>query len=77
MKNYIDKEIVNQELVSKTCDKCGKIVKENSMTDEIISFKHRFGYGTTLDGTEFSFDICKDCFIGKIEDIDFRRKDFY
>jgi len=77
MKNYKDKETVIQQLASKTCDKCGKVVEENSMTDEIISFNHRFGYGSDLDGSEFSFDICKDCFLEKIVDIEFRRRDYY
>jgi len=77
MKNYKDIKITEQKLISKTCDKCGKTVAEDSMDDEIVSFSHRFGYGTNLDGSEFSFDICKDCFLEKLEGIEFRRKDYY
>ena len=77
MKKYIKKHVTEQELTSIICDKCNKEVKEYSLEDEVVSFRHTFGYGTELDGTEISFDICKSCLMDLIKDIKYRKKEMY
>ena len=61
-----------EELVSRTCDKCDTTVEEYSIDNEIVSVSHKFGYGTDLDNTEISFDMCKDCFMDMLVEANVR-----
>lgn len=54
-----------KEIVSITCDKCGKLYDSGSDSSEIQEFHHinfRGGYGSVFgDGTQVNCDLCQHC----------------
>lgn len=73
-------KIEKEEIISKSCDRCGAEVREGVLEDyttEVISFSHLFGFGSNLDGIEISFDICKECLMEKLKDVNYRKKDYW
>lgn len=70
--------IPKENIVSKTCDICGKVSKNpsvlkgkdylNSEFDEYVSFSVNAGYNAKFlkDGMSLSFDTCEECFCKKI-----------
>ena len=66
MKQYKDIQITKKELVSVTCDRCGKI--DNAETDimDLQEWQHIHfvgGYDSVFgDGSEYECDLCQQCF---------------
>jgi len=77
MEKKIKKTIYKEEKVGIVCDKCGVEVEDFSMDNDYVSFSHTFGYGTELDGTQISFDLCAKCFMELIKDIKYRKKEMF
>lgn len=69
MKTYKDIQITTKELVSITCDKCGKIATPYSETGiynyDFQEWSHvgfTGGYGSIFgDGDEYEADFCQEC----------------
>ncbi len=62
MKQYKDIQIIQQELVSVTCDKCGK-VEEDIMEFQEWQYIHFVGgYNSIVeDGGGYECDLCQQC----------------
>ena len=69
MKHFIDVEITKRELSYTTCDRCSVDIKKDSLDNEIVSVSHTFGYGSTRDGQNISFDVCEKCFTEITKDV--------
>ena len=54
--------IQKEEVISITCDCCGKITDdENNWASDIETWKHEFGYGSSMDGECITFELCDEC----------------
>lgn len=64
------KTVHEEKVITLLCNRCGKKHDNHDHIDfsDIESFSHTFGYGTTLDGTKYEFDLCEDCFKEIISD---------
>jgi len=52
-----------EEVVALTCDCCGKVADdENIWSSDIETWKHEFGYGSSMDMDRVSMDICDNCY---------------
>lgn len=59
------KEVTETEIVSVTCDFCGKLFpypKNETPRVPVGEITITFGYGSKHDNWKFSGDICDDCF---------------
>ncbi|MCU9612520.1 hypothetical protein OEV98_02945 [Caldibacillus lycopersici] len=72
MKKYdvVEKKVTEYELLSVTCNKCGKTKQLTGDNDErqwdaeqFQSIICSFGYGSKFDMEKWSFDICEDCLV--------------
>lgn len=57
------------------CDKCGVKVEDLSIENEIVSLSNVFGFSSKRDGKRISFDLCEDCFMETIKNINYREED--
>lgn len=62
MKRYKQITVTKNQIDKVVCNGCGKEL--DSHTD-YLSVDKKWGYGTSYDGDEHSFDLCEDCY-GKI-----------
>nr|DAR53682.1 MAG TPA: HNH endonuclease [Caudoviricetes sp.]DAW45877.1 MAG TPA: HNH endonuclease [Caudoviricetes sp.] len=44
----------------KICNWCGREIKPIG-SEQGISFEHQYSYGSQLDGSLLSFDLCPEC----------------
>jgi len=71
MKIY--REIIRkeQQVYETYCNKCGKELYNSENENIIFDFPHEFeiifGYGSSLDGDKWNFDLCSDCIIELVE----------
>ena len=65
MKTYRDIQITAQDLISVTCDKCGKIDTIIADYMDLYEWQHIHftgGYGSVFeDGGEYECDLCQEC----------------
>jgi ribosomal-protein-alanine N-acetyltransferase len=59
MKKYKKTLIESYAVSDVKCNRCGKSIPKST---DFLSVEKRWGYGTSLDNTEHSFDICEDCY---------------
>jgi hypothetical protein len=77
MKKFKKKKVEQEVLEQTTCDRCGKFkLEEDWFTKDIMSFSYSFGYGSTHDQDEISFDLCEDCLFEILTDsgVNYRMK---
>lgn len=56
---------VSRAVVSEIiCNRCGKNIEKDAVGNfvDCLSVDKRWGYGTTIDNEEHSFDLCEDCY---------------
>lgn len=62
MKHYKDTQITRKELVSMTCDKCGKMEEDIMEFQEWQYINFTSGYNSIFgDGYEYACDLCQEC----------------
>lgn len=60
--------IQKEEIVSLTCDCCGKVCEDDHVwASDIETWNHEFGYGSKYDMDRVSIDICDDCYTNWIK----------
>jgi hypothetical protein len=66
----IEEKVIKNELVSMTCDICGKDLRADFIEDqECFNIVHYGGYGSIWgDGSIIAIDICQQCFNDKFSD---------
>jgi len=42
-----------------TCDRCNKDITD--LSNDVIEFRHEFGFGSEVDGEFLEFDLCEAC----------------
>lgn len=57
--------IQKEEVVSLTCDCCGKVVdgEHAEYASDIETWTHSFGYGSVNDNSTWTLDVCDSCII--------------
>lgn len=64
MKVFTPEHIIHYKLENVKCNCCGKTLEKDSLGNiaDHLSIEKRWGYGTSLDNEEHSFDLCEDCY---------------
>lgn len=64
MKITTPENIIHYKITDVKCNCCGKLIEKDSLGNivDYLSVEKRWGYGTTIDNEEHSFDLCEDCY---------------
>lgn len=52
------------------CNMCGKSIdiKNDILTEDVLSVKKMWGFFSTQDGVQYEFDLCEQCCTNLLED---------
>ncbi len=64
MKSYRNETVVIEKVYSVKCNCCGKEIASDKYgyTSDYLSVNKRWGYNSSFDNENHSFDICEDCY---------------
>lgn len=63
MKIYRDVFVSEKKLVDVICNMCGeKIKKSDNVLYDYFHAEKKWGYFSEMDGENYSFDLCQDCY---------------